>query len=83
MAKKLSINKARELLGDALDSFPHEACTTCECYLGYLTQLEIDSDESIDEIFAPYKPERSQVHSCLGCDPCPPADLFAGYLQGN
>jgi hypothetical protein len=25
--------------------------------------------------------ERERVHSCLGCDPCPPADLFAQYLR--
>jgi hypothetical protein len=83
MAEKLSIDQAKKFLAEALDSFPHTACTTCECYLGYLTQLELDSDESLVEIFAPHKPERSRVHSCFGCDPCPPADLFSGYLRGN
>jgi hypothetical protein len=23
------------------------------------------------------------AHSCMGCDPCPPADLFADYLRGQ
>jgi hypothetical protein len=23
------------------------------------------------------------AHSCMGCDPCPPADLFADYLWGQ
>lgn len=81
MVEKLSKDQASALLEEALDSFLHAACETCECYLGYLTQLEIDSDESLLEIFAPHKPERSKVHSCLGCDPCPPADLFADYIR--
>jgi hypothetical protein len=27
--------------------------------------------------------ESTHTHSCPGCDPCPPADLFAKCLKGR
>ena len=80
MTSKLTIDQTKKLIEEAIASFPHEDCSTCECFLGYLTQLELDTDEHFKNLFSLYKPDRSLVHSCLGCDPCPPADAFAKYL---
>jgi hypothetical protein len=30
-----------------------------------------------------YQVERNNVHSCLGCDPCPLGDLYAEYVRKN
>lgn len=80
MTQKFTIEQIKTLLDETLASFPHEECYTCECFLGYLTRLELDADQEARSLFSQYKPERKHVHSCIGCDPCPPADAFAKYM---
>lgn len=80
MTQKLTIEQIKTFLDETLASFPHEDCYTCECFLGYLTRLELDANDHARSLFSPYKPERKHVHSCMGCDPCPPADAFANYM---
>ena len=72
----------KQILSRLRDYLPRDECWTCECLQGYLTQLEIDatdpaSRKAIEDVRIP----NSRLHSCLGCDPCPPADQFALYLQ--
>ena len=82
MSEPLSISDIKLLLSEAEYSFRHEECATCECYLGYVTQLKIDSGpEAQGNILKEYKPDRDKIHSCLGCDPCPPGTLYANYLR--
>ena len=78
---KLERDKLQALLTQAEDSFPHGACNTCECFLGYLAQLRIDSDPAEKDLFLPFKVDRKDMHKCLGCDPCPPGDLYAEYMK--
>jgi hypothetical protein len=78
---KLNLEQIQTMLKEAEESFPHGACLTCECFLGYVAQLRIDSDAECKEAFAPYKVKREDMHSCLGCDPCPPGDLYASYSK--
>ena len=77
---KLGRDEIQALLQDAEESFPHGACYTCECFLGYLAQLRIDSDAADKDLFIPIKVDRKDMHKCLGCDPCPPGDLYAKYM---
>jgi len=77
---KLERNEMQTLLQTVGESFPHRACNTCECFLGYLAQLRIDSDSAAKGLFIPFKVERKEMHKCLGCDPCPPGELYAGYM---
>ncbi len=77
---KLERDETQRLLQSAENSFPHGACSTCECFLGYLAQLRIDSDSANRDLFSPFKIDRKNMHKCLGCDPCPPGDLYAGYM---
>ena len=79
----LSVLQLTTLVNHAADCFPHTACETCECFLGYVTQLEIDADQMGQAFLKRLKPNRSEIHSCLGCDPCPPGDQFAAYIREN
>lgn len=83
MPERLSRSQMLLLIEDAIESFPHEECAACECFLGYISQLELDSGGVTPDLVRQYKPDRKEVHSCLGCDPCPPADHFAKYLREN
>lgn len=65
----------------AEDNFRHEECASCECYLGFLVQLEIDGDQGARDYLANHKPTRDKIHSCLGCDPCPSGILYTDYLR--
>jgi hypothetical protein len=77
---KLGRDEVQNFLQGAEDLFPHGACNTCECFLGYIAQLRIDSDSESRDLFIPFKVDRTSIHHCLGCDPCPPGDLYAQYM---
>jgi len=83
MPSQNRIQQIQTLLKETEGSFPHEDCYTCECFLGYVTQLELDTDEPLQPLLSAYKPDKRLIHSCLGCDPCPPADAYANYLQAR
>ena len=91
MSPKLSYTDLQDRLAQVEQDFPHEACRTCECFLGYLARLTIDSSlsetgpdgQTVRSLLAGYKPDRKEIHSCLGCDPCPPADHYAAYQRGS
>ena len=76
----ISQNEAKKLINKAVETFRHEDCAVCECFLGFLTQLELDGDQEVREYLAEFKPAREEVHSCLGCDPCSPGILYSEYL---
>ncbi len=83
MKKPLTISNIELLLLEAEFSFRHEECATCECYLGYLTQLKLDSDQEASRYLEENIPDRGLIHSCLGCDPCAPGILYSNYLRKN
>ncbi|MEP7133314.1 MAG: hypothetical protein ABI904_00135 [Chloroflexota bacterium] len=80
---KLQRDEIQTRLQTAVDSFPHNqnVCSTCECFLAYTAQLRIDTDSADKDLFTPYKINRSDMHHCLGCDPCPPGDLYAEDMK--
>ena len=80
---KLTRDEVQAFLAVAADSFPHAACLTCECFLGYVVRLRLDSDESSRDLIDEYRVERINMHGCLGCDPCPPGDSYADYIRKN
>ena len=69
---KLGRNELYELLTQAEDSFPHGACNTCECFLGYLAQLRIDSDPADKDLFLPFKIDRKDMHNASAAIPARP-----------
>lgn len=74
-------DQVKALREQARASFPRDACLTCECFLGYLVQLGIDAGEDVQSLLEEIGITREHTHSCMGCEPCPPADLFAEYLE--
>ena len=81
MSEGLLVSEIKDLIKKAEKSFRHEECATCECYLGYITQLVIDSGPEGQQFLKDYQPDRDQIHFCLGCDPCAPGILYANYLR--
>lgn len=77
---KLPRDKTQTLLLEVEESFPHDLCNACECFLAYLVQLRIDSDPADKDLFVPFKVDRKDMHKCLGCEPCPPGELYAEYM---
>lgn len=59
-----------------------EKCRACECLQGALVQLKKDRPEWEEEIGSLLVPAY-EMHKCLGCDPCPPAEVWVGYLKGK
>jgi len=81
MKKPITVSEIKDYLAKAEFTFRHQECATCECYLGYVAQLEIDADQDGRSYLKEYKLANDQIHSCLGCDPCPPGTLHANYLR--
>ena len=81
MNATLTIEEINVILQELEAASPHDACRTCECLQGFLTQLGLDAPEDAGALIRPWLAERGQVHGCLGCDPCPPGDQFAAYLR--
>jgi len=77
---KLARDKTQILLRGVEESFTHDLCPSCECFLAYLAQLRVDADPAENDLFIPFKVERTAMHKCLGCNPCPPADQYADYM---
>jgi hypothetical protein len=80
MSDTLHIDKARALIENLKISIVREECRDCECLQGVLVQIEIVSDEDASELTGPLKVPPARMHSCLGCDPCPPAEIF-GHIS--
>jgi len=76
MAERLSIDKAKDLVERLRSSMCRDECRDCECLQGVLVQIEIVAGEDVSEITGPLKVSAEQMHSCLGCNPCPPAEIF-------
>ena len=79
--RKLTRAEVQAFLAVAADSFPHDDCRTCECFLGYAAQLRSDAGAGGRELVSSYQVDPESMHSCLGCDPCPPGDLYAEYMR--
>lgn len=58
-----------------------EQCRTCECLQLALIQIEMDDEENMSVVVAPHKIFHEQMHPCLGCEPCPPAQALVDYVQ--
>ena len=81
MKQKISRREAEKILRDQQASLPREECRTCECYQGFLVQLEAETAEGIKDIIDPLRVNPFEMHQCLGCDPCPPAEAFRRILD--
>jgi hypothetical protein len=77
------MNKIQNYCNKIKEAAIKNDCWTCECLQGFIAQLLIDlKDEDIPELEKLIK-DTSLLHSCLGCDPCPPGALFTEYLKNK
>ena len=83
MSKSLTRAEVRELVAETAASFAHNECRCCDCFQGFLTQLELDAFEDVSDILLPYRVEKSDMHGCLGCEPCPSGAAFSEYLKSR
>lgn len=69
------------MLAETSQCLPRKSCHSCDCFQGFVTQLEIDAEDDAKKAAAPFKVDRSKMHRCLGCDPCPPGNAYSRYLK--
>lgn len=81
MGQKITREAVKRFVERLCDQLPHEECRSCDCLQGFLTQLEIDATDDAADLTGPLKVNSSEMHGCLGCNPCPPAELFSEYLR--
>lgn len=81
MVKELTREQVASRVREATAWLPHDECRTCDCFQGFLTQLELDAADDVSDITVPWKVNRGEMHGCLGCDPCPPGAAFAEYQK--
>jgi hypothetical protein len=81
MPQKLSFNDVKNILKDLKELVPRNECWFCDCFQGFLTQLELDARNDVTELTDPLIVPISQMHGDLGCDPCPPGEMFSKYIQ--
>jgi hypothetical protein len=77
----VTAQEVEKVVEETVASFPHYECRICDCFQGFLVQLEIDSTTDVSRVVSPHKVPRGIMHSCLGCDPCPPGAAFSEYLR--
>jgi hypothetical protein len=77
----LSLSEVKRLIEEAELTFRHQECAICECYLAYITQMELDADPQAQQYLQDYQQHQELVHACLGCDPCPPGIIYSDYLR--
>jgi hypothetical protein len=81
MAKKqITKNEIKNLLERLKQSVIKSECWTCECFQGLISQLEMDSSEDISNLIETVIVPDENLHKCLGCKPCHPADLYTECL---
>ncbi|MBL7071101.1 MAG: hypothetical protein ISS26_02880 [Candidatus Omnitrophica bacterium] len=61
--------------------YKEEKCRTCDCFQAALTQFELDGGDKVKNKLNNMKVFKDRMHSCLGCDPCPPGEIFSSYLK--
>ena len=73
--------EVKRIVQETISGFRRAECGTCECFQGFLVQLELDAAENVSDIVSLHKVSIDWMHGCLGCDPCPPGVSFAAYLR--
>ena len=81
--KSLTTGQVRKLLGQLELAATREACWSCEGLQAIIRQIELDSAMEAKSLLETYEVRPERVHGCLGCEPCPPAEVFAAHLKSR
>lgn len=79
--KRLTKDDVDALLKRLEHQMPRQECWSCECLQGFLAQLELDAADDAGPLLTKHRITPKKIHPCLGCEPCPPAEIFAEYLM--
>jgi len=79
--RRLSLEEVRKLVNEAKASSIRKECFSCDCFQAFLTQLEIDGTPGALQQIHSLQVSPQEIHPCLGCNPCPPAEVFTRYLE--
>ena len=79
--KPLVAGQVRKLLAQLELAATREACWSCEGLQAIIRQLELDSAAEARFLLETYEVRPERLHGCLGCEPCPPAEVFAAHLK--
>jgi len=58
-----------------------EKCRTCDCLQGALVELSLSGDEHLKALVEPHRIMATEMHGCLGCEPCPPAEFWTEFRK--
>ena len=78
--KRLTKEEVETLLKRLQEQVPRPECRACECVHGFIAQLTRDADEDAKPRLTEYRKTLKEMEACSGCEPCPPARIFAEYL---
>ena len=87
--KEFLKNVCQRILG-LRNNAEYEKCLDCECYFGLLFYLNKElimvDDASSTKMFKKIIPkatkeEEAQMHACLGCNPCLPAEWTTEVIE--
>jgi len=81
MEREPTLDEVKSFLEKLRASPQKEECWSCDCLQGLLYQLELDAGEEVAELTISLKVPSSEMHGCLGCEPCPPGEVFARYIR--
>ena len=81
MDQKLSFEDVRNILENLKKSIPRSECLYCDCFQGFIAQLELDADNNVIELTDPFMLPLSQIHGDPGCELCPPREAFSKYIN--
>lgn len=74
--------RADRKLFDALKPWlAQERCRTCDCTQAALAQLQLDGSAAVQRLAARHRLPPSDIHPCMGCDPCPPAEAWTEFAR--
>ncbi len=76
----MTAGQVRKLLGQLELAASREACWSCERLQEFIGQLELDAAEDAKPLLEVYEVRPERLHGCLGCEPCPPAEVFTAHI---
>ena len=79
--KPLAKGDVEALLDRLQGEVTRPECWSCECLTGFVAQMAVDAAQKAKPLLAKYKVPLAQIRACTGCEPCPPATIFAEYLM--
>jgi hypothetical protein len=81
--KPLGVEEVKQVLGGLERAAEREACWSCERLQKFIKQLELESADDVRDLVLAYEVRPERLHGSLGCQPCPPADVFMEYIKSR